>query len=556
MTTSNQTSFDYVIVGGGSAGCVLANRLSESHSVLLLEAGPSDRALKVRMPAATAITIRDESRNWHYETEPQKRLNGRKLIWPRGRMLGGCSAHNLMVMVRGNARDYDLWRQAGCEGWSYSNVLPYFKRAESRALGTDDYHGGDGPVHTTRANDSNVLQAVFLEAGQQAGFPYTEDFNSSQQEGVGWFDLNIYHGNRWDTGRAYIWPIGSRPNLTVQLLAFSTRVLFEGSRAIGVEYECNGRIEKCFASREVVVSAGAINSPQLLLLSGLGPNEELSGFDIPVVADLPGVGKNLQDHLDLAVQQECTKPVSLHSHTPLHRRVAVGLEWLLTGRGPGATGHSETGAFIRTDNSIETPDIQNHFMPMSIKRGNLWPDQHSYQVNMCQLRQDTRGYLALRSRNPKEHPLIEPNYLQTDHDVRVMREGVKITREILAQPAFDEFRGAEISPGSDQNTDAAIDAYVRDTSQTCYHPCGTCKMGADSDDYAVVDANLRVRGIDGLRVVDASIMPNVVSGNLNAPTIMIAEKAADMILGREALAPAEVAVAAPITRATPHRPTP
>ena len=553
MNPSTQPTYDYVIVGGGSAGCVLANRLSESHSVLLLEAGPSDRSLKVRMPAATGIAIRDESRNWHYQTQPQKRLNHRTLIWPRGRMLGGCSSHNLMVMVRGHARDYDLWRQSGCEGWSYSDVLPYFKRAESRATGADDYHGGDGPVRTTRSRDSSLLQEVFIEAGQQAGFPYTEDFNGYQLEGVGWFDNNIHRGNRWDMGRAYIWPIMSRANLTVELLAFSTRVLFEGSRAVGVEYEHNRQLHQCFASREVIVSAGAINSPQLLQLSGLGAVEELSKLDIPVVTDLPGVGRNLQDHLDVAVQQECTKPVSLYSHMPLHRKVTVGVQWMLSGTGPGATGHSETGAFIRTDESTEMPNIQNHFMPMAITRGNIWPDRHGYQINVCQLRQDTRGYLTVRSHDPREHPLIEPNYLQTDHDVRVMRDGVKITREILAQPAFDEFRGAEMTPGADQISNEAIDQFVRERSETCYHPCGTCKMGADNDPQAVVDANLRVRGIEGLRVVDASIMPTVVSGNLNGPTIMIAEKAADMILGRAALPGTQVQVADPVPRSTPAR---
>ena len=555
MTASHKASYDYIIVGGGSAGCVLANRLSEAHSVLLLEAGPSDRALKVRMPAATSIAIRDECRNWHYETEPQKRLDGRRLIWPRARMLGGCSSHNLMVMVRGHARDYDQWRQLGCEGWSYGDVLPYFKRAETRSTGADSYRGGDGPMRLKPSADPNPLQEAFLEAGQQAGFPYTEDFNGTQQEGVGRFDLNILGGNRLDTGRAYIWPVLSRSNLKVEMLALSTRVLFEGARAIGVEFERKGELARCHAEAEVIVSAGAINSPQLLLLSGIGPGQELSRLDIPVVADLPGVGKNLQDHLDVAVQQECIQPVSLYSHMPLHRRAAIGLEWMLFGTGPGATGHSETGAFIRTSESIERPDIQNHFLPVAIVRGNDWPTRHSYQVHVCQLRQESRGHLALRSRDPRAAPLIEPNYLDTDGDVRCMREGVRITREILAQPAFDPYRGPEMTPGAGRTSDEAIDAFVRERSETCYHPCGTCKMGADADSGAVVDPSLRVRGIEGLRVVDASIMPTVVGGNLNGPTIMIAEKAADMILGRQALAPEDARVAAPVTRGAPARAT-
>ena len=553
MTASDKPTYDYIIVGGGSAGCVLANRLSESHSVLLLEAGPGDRALKVRMPAATSIAIRDESRNWHYQTEPQKQLDGRRLIWPRARMLGGCSSHNLMVFVRGHARDYDQWRQLGCEGWSYGDVLPYFKRAETRSAGADDYRGGEGPMRIRPSADPNPLQDAFLEAGQQAGFPYTEDFNGAQQEGVGRFDLNIRGGSRWGTGRAYIWPVLSRANLEVELNALSTRVLFEGTRAIGVEFERGGRLEQCYAGREVIVSAGAINAPQLLLLSGLGPAAALSKLDIPVVADLPGVGKNLQDHLDVAVQQECIRPVSLYSHMPLHRKAAIGLEWMLFGTGPGATGHSETGAFIRTSESVERPDIQNHFLPVAIQRGSHWPDRHSYQVHVCQLRQESRGYLALRSRDPREAPVIEPNYLETDGDVRCMREGVRITREILAQRAFDGFRGPEMTPGADRTSDAAIDAFVRERSETCYHPCGTCRMGAEADPDAVVDPSLRVRGIEGLRVVDASIMPTVVSGNLNAPTIMIAEKAADMILGRQAPPPEEARVAAPVTRGASER---
>ena len=553
MNPPNQTTFDYIIVGGGSAGCVLANRLSKSNSVLLLEAGPSDRALKVRMPAATPINIQDESRNWHYKTEPQKRLNHRTLIWPRGRMLGGCSSHNLMVIVRGHARDYDLWRQLGCEGWSYNDVLPYFKRSESRASGADDYHGDNGPVHTKRGHESNLLQDVFIEAGQQAGFPYTEDFNGYQQEGVGWFDLNIHNGNRWDMGRAYIWPILSRPNLKLELMALTTRLLFQGSRATGVEYERGGRLRKCHASREVIVCAGAINSPQLLQLSGLGPAEHLSLLDIPVVADLPGVGANLQDHLDVAVQQECTQPVSLYSHMPFYRKAVIGAQWMMFGTGPGATGHSEAGAFIRTDDSGDVPDIQNHFLPMAITRGNIWPDRHSYQINVCQLRQDSRGYLKVRSTNPREHPMIEPNYLQTERDIRVMREGVKITREIMAQPAFDEFRGLEMHPGTSRSSDADIDQFVRERSETCYHPCGTCKMGTDTDTHAVVDTQLRVRGIEGLRVVDASVMPTVVSGNLNGPTIMIAEKAADMIMGNTPLPATDVSVADPVARTTPSR---
>ena len=527
-------SYDYLVIGGGSAGCVLANRLSADPdaSVLLIEAGPKDTDLKVKMPAASAYVIADENINWHYYTEPQANLDGRRLQWPRARVLGGCSSHNTMVFIRGHASDYDQWRQLGCVGWSYSEVLPYFRRSEQRETGEDSYRGGEGPMRVRAADFPNPLNRAFIDAGMEAGFPYTDDFNGHQQEGVGHYDTNICDGKRWNTSRAYLWPAMERPNLEVQTDALVTRILFQGNRASGVEFVVDGQRQKVEASEEIVLSAGTINSPQLLLLSGVGNPDHLKKHDIPVAIDLPAVGQNLQDHLDISIQHECLQPVSLHKYNRLDMKALIGLQWLLFNTGVGASGHLEVGSFLRSTPSAASPDIQHHFVPIAVlDHGARFPDVHSYQASVCQLRQDSRGYLELRSGDPSEHPIMQPNYLQTEEDKRCMRDGVKITREIFAQPSFDEFRGLEIQPGSECKTDAEIDAFVRAKSETTYHPCGTCKMGTDAN--AVVDPELRVFGADGLRVADASIMPAIVSGNLNASTIMIGEKAADLVLGRE-----------------------
>ena len=551
---SDNNVFDYIIVGGGSAGSVLANRLSADPliKVLLLEAGPSDRSLKVRMPAATAHVIADPGMNWHYYTEPQKHLDGRRLMWPRARVLGGCSSHNTMVFIRGHARDYDHWRQLGCEGWSYADVLPYFRRSEMRSVGGDEYHGDQGPMRIHPANDPNPLPQAFVDAGQQAGFPYTADFNGRQQEGVGRFDLNIDKGNRCNTAYAYLRPALSRKNLTVIVEAFTLRLLFEGTRSVGVEYSHKGQIKQARTEREVILSCGAINSPQLLMLSGIGDPDHLREHGLAVVADLPSVGKNLQDHLDVAIQHECRLPVTLYGAKNPLTAAAIGLEWFLFRTGPGATAHLEAGSFLRSIPSMETPDIQHHFVPLFVvNHGMEWPDRHGYQAHMSQMRPESRGYLKLRSADPSVHPIIEPNLLEAEEDRRCMRDGVKVTREIMRQPAFDKFRGVEVQPGDDCVTDADIDAFVRAKSETAYHPSSTCKMGTDLQ--AVVDPNLRVRGITGLRVVDASIMPTIVSGNLNAPTIMIAEKATDMILGKSMLAPEEATVAEPVARKEAQR---
>lgn len=531
-------TFDYVIVGAGSAGSALASRLTEDgrHTVLVLEYGGSDRSIYIQMPAALSIPLNMKAYNWGYWSEPEPELNNRRISCPRGKALGGSSSINGLVYVRGHALDFDRWEAEGARGWSYAKVLPYFRRAESFRGHASEYRGGDGPLVTQPGARWNPLFDAFIEAGRQAGYPVSADLNGAQGEGFGGFDMTVKDGVRWSAASAYLKPAMKRKNLAVETHALVTQILFEGRRAVGVAYERNGRKETVRAGREIILSGGAINSPQLLKLSGVGPAAELQALGVPVVHNLPGVGENLQDHLEYYFQVASKQPITLYRHTGLIGRGVVGLQWLLRGTGLGATNHFEAGAFIRSRAGIEHPDIQYHFLPLAVTYdGANLATEHGFQAHVGTLRSKSRGHVRLRSADPREPPKIVFNYMSHPEDWTEMRASVRLTREIFAQPAFEPFVGREIQPGDAAQSDAAIDDFLRDKLESAYHPCGACKMGSPRDPTAVVDPQTRVIGVDGLRVVDSSIMPSITSGNLNAPTIMIGEKAADMILGRDPL---------------------
>ena len=531
-------TFDYVIVGAGSAGSALASRLSEDgkHSVIVLEFGGSDRSIFIQMPAALSIPLNMKAYNWGYWSEPEPELNNRRISCPRGKALGGSSSINGLVYVRGHALDFDRWEAEGARGWAYAKVLPYFRRAESFRGRHSEYRGTDGPLVTTPGRRRNPLFDAFIEAGRQAGYPVSADLNGAEGEGFGGFDMTVKDGVRCSAANAYLRPAMKRPNLAVETHARVTKVLFEGRRAVGVAYEQGGVAQSVRAAREVILAGGAINSPQLLKLSGVGPAAELEALGIPVVHDLKGVGENLQDHLEYYFQVASKQPITLYRHTGLIGRGLIGLQWLLSGTGLGASNQFEAGAFIRSRAGIEHPDIQYHFLPLAVTYdGNTLASEHGFQVHVGSLRSRSRGHIRLASPDPREAPRIVFNYMSDADDWLEMRASLRLTREIFAQAAFSPYAGREMQPGAACQSDAEIDAFLREKLESGYHPCGACKMGSPGDPMAVVDAETRVIGLDGLRVVDSSIMPSITSGNLNAPTIMIGEKAADMILGRDPL---------------------
>lgn len=530
---------DYVIIGSGSAGSALAYRLSEDgrHSVIVIEYGGSDMGPFIQMPAALSFPMSMSRYDWGFASEPEPHLGGRVLATPRGKVLGGSSSVNGMVYVRGHARDFDHWAESGATGWAFADVLPYFQRMETSHGGEEGWRGTDGPLHVQRGKRINPLYAAFIEAGRQAGFELTDDYNGSKQEGFGPMEQTIHKGRRWSAANAYLKPALKRRNVNL-VKGLARRVVVENQRATGVEVEAGKKSRIVKARREVIIAASAINSPKLLMLSGIGPAAHLAEHGIEVVADRPGVGQNLQDHLELYIQQESTQPITLNSRLGLVSKALIGAEWLLFKTGLGASNHFEAAGFLRSKAGVDYPDIQYHFLPVAIRYDGKAPaGVHGFQAHVGPMRSKARGSIALRSPEPATPPVIRFNYMSHPDDWSDFRHCIRLTREIFSQPAFDPYRGPEIAPGESEQSDEALDEHIRQHAESAYHPCGTCRIGRPDDPMSVVDPQCRVIGVEGLRVADSSVFPRITNGNLNAPSILVGEKAADHVLDRTPLPP-------------------
>jgi choline dehydrogenase len=532
---------DFVIVGSGSSGSALASRLSEDgkNSVLVLEYGGTDTSPLIQMPGALSFPMNMPRYDWGYFSEPEPHLGGRKLACPRGKVIGGSSSINGMVYVRGHAGDYDNWSDTGAEGWSYADVLPYFLRMEnwhdSGQGGDPEWRGKNGPLHITRGKRDIPLHRAFVDAGIQAGFELTKDYNGEQQEGFSPMEQTVWKGQRWSSANAYLKPALKRSNLDLHK-CLARRIIMDGKRAVGVEVQRGSDVYIVYARREVIIAASAINSPKLLMLSGIGPAAHIRKIGINVIVDRPGVGQNLQDHLELYIQQACTQPITLFKYWNLFGKMRVGIEWMLNKSGPGASNGFETCAFLRSKPGVSYPDIQYHFLPIAVRYdGQAAAEGHGFQAHVGPMRSASRGSIRLNSSNPEDKPKIVFNYMSQPQDWEDFRHCIRLTRSIFSQPAFDPFRGKEIQPGIDVQSDEELDTFISEHVESAYHPCGTCKIGRSDDPMAVVDPECRVIGVDSLRVVDSSIFPRITNGNLNGPSIMVGEKGADHILGRAPL---------------------
>ncbi|CAN1513787.1 BetA Choline dehydrogenase and related flavoproteins [Paracoccaceae bacterium] len=528
---------DYVIVGAGSAGCAMAYRLAEAGKrVTVIEHGGSDAGPFIQMPGALSYPMNMGVYDWGLKTEPEPHLGGRVLATPRGKVIGGSSSINGMVYVRGHARDYDTWAEMGADGWAYADVLPYFKRMEASHGGSGpEFRGTDGPLHITRGSRENPLFDAFIQAGEQAGYPVTTDYNGQQQEGFGPMEATIWKSRRWSAANAYLKPALAGGNVQV-VRGLARKVVMEGTRAVGVEVEVRGEVQVIRAGREVILAASSLNSPKLLMLSGIGPAEHLREHGIEVVADRQGVGANLQDHLEIYMQFAASQPITLFKYWNIWGKAWVGAQWLLTGKGPGASNQFEACAFIRSRAGVEYPDLQYHFLPIAVRYdGKAVAAGHGFQAHVGPMRSKSRGSVTLRSADPNDAPVIRFNYMSHPDDWADFRSAIRLTREIFGQEAFKPFLKSELQPGPGHDTDAELDAFLREHVESAYHPCGTARMGRASDPMAVVDPECRVIGVQGLRLADSSVFPQITNGNLNGPSIMTGEKAADHILGRTPL---------------------